>query len=296
MPSRLSRVKSQLTLQSQRKVLGTLEGEFLSTHTGAGIDFHDLREYVRGDEVKHLDWKASARTGTPLVKRFAGVRKQTVLLVVSTGRSMAAMHSFERPKRDVAVDVAGTLGWLATRQSDLVGLVHGDAETQRSLPPRVGELLLERALEAAETATRADGAASDTAALLRHVARTRRGQAILAVVCDDTVLTPDLQAAVRRAVVQHDVLVVTIGDLDPATLPAGAPGARDVDSGWRLPAWVRQDAALARELAAARAEERKRLHDGLARLGVVHEHLEPGTTPLACVQRLLTRHRHAHRR
>lgn len=296
MPSRLSRVKSQLTLQSQRKLLSQLEGEFTSVHTGSGTDFHDLREYVRGDEVKHLDWKASARTGTPLVKRFTSTRKQTVVLVVSTGRSMAALHTLEERKADVAVDVAGTVGWLATRQDDLVAMVYGDAEVQGSLPARGGELALERALTAADEATRPDSAPADTAALLRQVARTRRQRAVLLLVCDDEEATPELVAALRRAVVQHDVLAVTIGDLDPATVPRGAPLSVDVDSGWRVPAWVREDGALTRELVEHRAAVRAGFHDALARLGVVHEHLDPGTTVLACVRRLLTRHRHAHRR
>ncbi len=138
MSTHLARVKSQLTLQSRRKVLSQLEGEFVSLHTGPGTDFHDLREYVRGDDVKDLDWKATARTGDLLVKRFSAVRKHTVLLVVSTGRSMAARHSIDVAKRDIAVELAGLVGWLASRQADLVGVVYGDAGDQRSLPPKGG--------------------------------------------------------------------------------------------------------------------------------------------------------------
>ena len=53
---------------------------------------------------------------------------------------------------------------------------------------------------------------------------------------------------------------------------------------------------LAREVAEQRAADRTRFHETLARLGVVHEHLATGTTPLVAVRRLLTRHRHAHLR
>ena len=296
MPTHLSRVKSQLTLQSRRKLLGQLEGEFTSLHTGAGTDFHDLREYVRGDDVKDLDWKATARTGSLLVKRFSAVRKHTVLLVVSTGRSMAALHDLDRDKRDVAVEVAGLVGWLALRQDDVVGVVYGDAARQDALPARAGELQLERALAAIHVATGPEAAPADTAALLRHVARHHRGRAIVVVVCDDEVTTPELSAALRRAVVQHDVLVVTVGDLDPVAVPVGAPTATDVDSGWRLPDWVRADGLLTAELQALRDERRRRLHDELAGLRLVHEHLDPGTAPLSVLRRLLLRHRHARRR
>ena len=295
MSSHLSRVKSQLTLQSRRRVLSQLEGEFTSLHTGPGIDFHDLREYVRGDDVKDLDWKASARTGGLLVKRFTAVRKHTVLLVVSTGRSMAAHHSLTRTKADAALEVAAVVGYLAARQADLVGAVHGDAGDQESLPPRVGELHLGRCLEAAAAATSAGSGPSDTAALLGHVARTRRTRAIVLLVCDDEEVTPQLRTAVRRAVVQHELLIVTVGDLDPASVPVGVSAATDVDTGWLVPDWARDD-DLARELSALRAERQRRLHDELTALGAVHQHLASDASALSVVRRLLLAHRHAHRR
>ncbi len=141
-----------------------------------------------------------------------------------------------------------------------------------------------------------ESAAADAAALLRHVARTQKRRVILLLVCDEEDASPELTAALRRAVVQHDVLVVTVGDLDPVAVPAGAPDTSDVDSGWRLPAWVREDERLAAELSVDRAARRHRLHEELAQLGVVHEHLDPGDSPLAVVRRLLLRHRHARRR
>ena len=90
MPGHVPRVKARLALHSNRKVRGLLDGEYASAQTGRGMEFNDLREYVRGDDVKDLDWKASARSGQLLIERYVAVRKHTVLLVVSTGRSMAA--------------------------------------------------------------------------------------------------------------------------------------------------------------------------------------------------------------
>lgn len=296
MATHLAQVKAQLTLQSRRKVLSELEGEFTSVRTGSGTDFHDLREYVRGDEVKHLDWKASARTGGLLVKRFSAVRKHTVLLALSTGRSMAALHTLERTKGDVAGELAGLVGWLAARQGDEVTVVHGDAEKQSVRPPRTGEVQVDRGIDAAVHAVRADGPASDTAALLRAVTRHVRRRTILLLVCDTQDATPALRAALRRVVVQHDVLAVTIGDLDPASVPVGAPTSRDVDSGWVLPDWVRADSSLAAELVDVRAAQQAEFHRALSSVGVVHEHLPSGGSTLSAVRRVLLRHRHARHR
>ena len=76
--SHLTRVKARLSIHAHRKVRGLLEGEYAAIQIGRGIDFNDLREYVRGDDVKDIDWKASARTRMLLVKRYVAERKHTV--------------------------------------------------------------------------------------------------------------------------------------------------------------------------------------------------------------------------
>src|SRR3546814_4874211 len=88
-----------MTIHAHRKVRGLLEGEYASLQTGRSMDFNDLREYVRGDDVKDIDWKASARSRALLVKRYAAARKHNIMLVASTGRSMAAMNDLNVPKR-----------------------------------------------------------------------------------------------------------------------------------------------------------------------------------------------------
>ena len=95
MTAHLTKVKARLAIHAHRKVRGLLEGEYAAIQVGRGIDFNDLREYVRGDDVKDIDWKASARGRQLLVKRYIAERKHTVLLAVSTGRSMAAMNDAE---------------------------------------------------------------------------------------------------------------------------------------------------------------------------------------------------------
>jgi uncharacterized protein (DUF58 family) len=293
MTGHVTRIKARLALHAHRKVRGVLEGEYAAVQTGRGMEFNDLREYVRGDDVKDLDWKASARTGEMLVKRYVAVRKHTVLLVVSTGRSMAAAYSLDGSKRDLAVDVAGMVGWLAVRQGDLVGVVYGDEAGQHGLPARTGELHLERCLDAVHTAIRPEAGASDLTTLLRYVARTIRRRTILLVVCDEEDATPELAAVLRRLVVQHEVLLVTVGDIDPVAVPADAPGSVDLDAQRALPSWLRGDPWLVEELSTSRADARQRFHRTVASLGVAHEHMETSEAALATVRRLLARNRRA---
>ena len=164
--SHLTRVKTRLSIHAHRKVRGLLEGEYAAIQVGRGIAFNDLREYVRGDEVKDIDWKASARTRMLLVRRYVAERKHTVVLAVSTGRSMAAMNDAQHSKRDLTVFVAGVMGYLAVRHGDLVALVYGDERRQHARPPGNGELKLERLLGLVHDAITPDAGHSDLTAVL----------------------------------------------------------------------------------------------------------------------------------
>lgn len=294
--SHLARVKARLSIHAHRKVRGLLEGEYAAIQVGRGIEFNDLREYVRGDDVKDIDWKASARTRTMLVRRYVAERKHTVVLAVSTGRSMAAMNDSQVSKRDLAVFVTGVMGYLAVRHGDLVALVHGDARRQHVRPPDHGELYLERLLGLVHDAITPTAPPSDLTAVLDYVARAIRRRTILVVVSDETHVSDALAESLRRLTAQHEVLFLTIGDLDP-TITVGAPRQLvDVDAGEAVPSWLRGDAQLQEEYAALVAGEESQLRRRLDQLGVVHERVRDTESAIAAVFRVLERHRHARRR
>lgn len=301
MTAHLTRIKAHLSLHAHRKVRGLLEGEYAAIQVGRGIDFNDLREYVRGDDVKDIDWKASARSRQLLIKRYVAERKHTVLLCVSTGRSMAALNDAgdggaETTKRDLAVLVAGMVGYLAVRHSDLVALVHGDGDRQHLHPPGGTELHLERLLAAVHDAIGPDAPPSDLTALLRFTARTVRRRTILVVVCDETAVTDAMADVLRRLNAQHEILLLTVADLDPTEPVAAGRRLVDVDARTEVPGWLRHDEQLRSEYARFVAEEDQRLRRRLEQLGVVHERVRDPDDAIVAVFRLLERHHHARRR
>jgi uncharacterized protein (DUF58 family) len=293
MTTHLPRIKARLSIHAHRKVRGLLQGEYASTHVGRSMDFNDLREYVRGDDVRDLDWKASARSGHLLVKRFVATRKHTVLLVVSTGRTMAAVNNRHVPKRELAVFVAGVFGWLAVRHGDLVVSAYGDAGGPHLRPTSDREVALERTLAAIFEATTPDSAASDLSLLLEHVARLVRRRTIMVVICDEHALDDRAVAALRRARVQHEVLFVTVTDLDPTR--AAPDTLIDVETRLPVPSWVGDDSELARDYAALVVDEARLLSQTLDRLGIAHESVVDHETAVAAIFQLLGRHRHGRR-
>ncbi|MCM0621811.1 DUF58 domain-containing protein [Nocardioides bruguierae] len=284
----VQRVRSHFALPAHRRVRGLLDGEYASVATGRGPELADLREYVPGDDVADLDWRASARSGQLLVKRYVAQRRHTVLLAVATGSDLDA-HAGLGPtgpvtRREVAVLAAGTVGWLAVRHGDAVGLVHGDATGFSGLPARPGELHLERCLAAVHDAP--STAPADVPGLLDHVRRTVRRRTLLLLVVDapaDPAGAAALAPAIRRLQAQHEVLVLSVGDADPTLAGTAAPagsragsraGARGRGGARLLPRWTRTDARLARESAEAEAACVAALAAVCTRAGAAHAHLD----------------------
>jgi uncharacterized protein (DUF58 family) len=217
MTSLLHRVKSKMAIFAHRKARGMLDGEYGSVFRGRSLDFDDLRAYVPGDEVRDIDWKATARHGSPLIKRYVAVRRQTVLLIADTGRNMAAEAAGGETKKDIAIMALGVVGYLAHRHGDVVGLVCGDAGGTRSLPAKGGEAHLERLLRHVDATATVDSAASRLEDPLEHVARTVKGRFLLFVVADEIAATPSLARLLRRLRAQHEILWLTVRDAELAT-------------------------------------------------------------------------------
>ena len=296
MSNQLDQARSLLRIPTHRKVASLLEGDYVALHAGRSTEFNDLREYVRGDDPKDLDWKASARARTLLVRRYEALRKLTLMLVVSTGRSMTAASPRRVPKHDVGLSVAGVLGHLAIRHGDLVGLVHGGRDAHTVVPPRGGKHHVERILRSIQDRVSAPGA-TDLTALLRGVGRSVRRRSVVVLVVDDVVIEPEAESALRRLGVQHEVLCVVVEGLDP--LDPGVESSlsvMDVDDAGLVPAWLREDPHLQRDHAIRVDADRQALERQLDRLRIPHVRVRGLDDVVPALRNLLERHRRGGRR
>jgi uncharacterized protein (DUF58 family) len=269
MDSLLVRIKSRMFIHAHRKALHLLDGEYGSLVTGRSMDFEDLRTYVPGDEVRDIDWKATARHGATLVRRYTALRRQSVYFVLDTGRAMSALAADGEAKSEVALTVVGVLGYLAVRHGDEVSLLSGDSERTIRLPARSSEDHLERVLRSIDKANTLDGPRSDLDRTLRIVARTVRRRAIVVVITDDLALRAEQTKLVRRLRAQHELVWVTVGDLDPLRLP----GAVGVDDGWAIPGALRTDRRLTAELTRSIDEDIQARQEMFDELGVSHRRI-----------------------
>ena len=289
MSTLITQVKSKLFIHSSQKSMHALDGAYASLLHGRSLDFEDLREYEYGDQVRDIDWRATARLGTPLVKRHRANRMHTVLFVVDTGRSMTAIAHDEKPKKDLAILATGALGILAMRHGDDFSLVYGDAAQVRRRAPGRSEGSLEHTLRTIDAAITQSTAPSDRDALLSYVAKTIARRMIVVIVTDEAPVTDETERMLRRLRVQHDVLWVTLRDADPVLDHASQSVRTDVNTRWDIPDFVHGDMEVLGELIAEQQAHAARLADLLDRLEISHTALETQDDAVAALLRMLNR-------
>lgn len=293
MPSLLVKVKAKMAIHAHEKVRGVLEGEYGSVFKGRSMDFDDLREYVVGDDIKDIDWKATARSGSTLIRRYVAIRKHNIMLVVDTGRNMAATSVSGDSKRDVAVMAAGVVGYIALKHGDLVGLVAGDSARTQYFPLKGSNPHLERLLQHIHSTISLKSASSNLLSQLEYVARSMRRRMMLIVISDDIELTDQYEQVLRRLRAQHEIMWLSIGDA------SGLEAARefhDIDDFALLPHFVRADKKLKQAFESRETQQISDNQRRLERLGIVGQRIVGDSDVVSGLFRLLERQRHAKRR
>lgn len=121
-----------------RKVIDdVMTGRYRSHFKGMGVQFSEHRLYLPGDDIRHIDWKVSARSRDPMIKLYEEERELTVLLVVDVSGS-ETFGSAERTKLEMAAEIAGMLSYAAIHTGDQVGVLLFSGEVEKIIPPRKG--------------------------------------------------------------------------------------------------------------------------------------------------------------
>ncbi len=194
-----------------------------SSWRGEGREFESLRDYVRGDELRHISWTATARRGKLTTRQYQIERDQTILIALDAGRLMTARIEQES-KFDSAVHATLALMSAATRAGDNAGLAVFGRKIKSFLPPGRGRDHLEAALEALCSVEPEMIEPSYTGALEFVVANSKR-RSLVIVLTDlvDEEGSRELLASLRLLRPRHLPLVVTIGDRDLKAVVLDAP-------------------------------------------------------------------------
>jgi len=259
LPSRLARLRE-------------LDGRAAVMVRGQGTEFDSLREYVVGDDVRSIDWRATARAADVMVRTWRPERDRHVLAVLDTGRTSAGRVG-DAPRLDAALDAALLLAALASRAGDRVDLLAYDRWVRADVQGAASTELLP-ALVSAMASLEPSLVETDMRGLAVQVLQraSRRSLVVLFTGLDATPVEEGLLPVLPRLVVRHRLLVASVADPSVAAMAVG-----------------RGDAASVYDAAAAERARAERGHTtaALVRRGVEVVDAPPEELPPALADRYL---------
>lgn len=126
---------SQLELRAKRDVTALLSGDYRSAFRGSGMQFKEFRHYEAGDDIRHMAWTVTARTGRATVKVYEEERELDVLLLIDvSGSSLFGMN--QTRKIDMYAELVALVGLAAVRTGDKVGVLLFNDQAGYYLPPK----------------------------------------------------------------------------------------------------------------------------------------------------------------
>jgi uncharacterized protein (DUF58 family) len=272
-----------------RRLDGRLTGGYRTAHRGTGADLVGLREYIEGDDARHIDWNVTARLNEPQLRVFAEDRELTAWLVLDRSASMT-VGGPERGKHDVLSELALVLARVFGRGGNRVGALLYDTGMVRIVPVGSGRRhALRIAAELARTAARtrpgtgltaartrpgtgqgpgrSTGRTTDLAAMLDAAAKLARRRALI-VVISDFIGDGDWGRSLLRLTQRHEVVVLRITDAADDELPeAGLVVIEDAETGEQL-VIDSADPLLRARIRAGVEERDQTLAAGMRRAGV----------------------------
>lgn len=258
LPSRLARLRE-------------LDGRAAVRVRGQGTEFDSLRDYVSGDDVRSIDWRASARRRNVVVRTWQPERERRVVLVLDTSRTSAA-RVHDMPRLDASMDAALLLAALAERAGDKVSLVAGDRQVRarfraggRGAVPGLVQVLAD--LEPMLVEADWDVLAGGVAGLSRQ-----RALVVLLTAMDPAAIEEGLLPVLPTLAHRHRVVLATVRDPALAELGEDRSGLAQV-----------YDAAAAEQVLQRHAHTTA----VLARLGVTVVDAEPDQLPVALTDHYL---------
>ena len=233
-PVALSRL-GNLELVARLVVEGFVTGLHKSPYQGFSVEFSEHRQYMPGDEIRHIDWKVFGKSDRYYIKKFEEETNLRVYLVLDASQSLTSQFDDSGiSKLEYGCSLAASLAYLMLKQRESVGLAIFDQQIRDYIPPRGVPTHLQAIISILESITA--GAETDVATVLNDLAKriVRRG---LVIVISDLLDQPTkvLSALKHFRHRKHEVIVFHLLDSAEKTFPfQGAISFSDLETGQRL--------------------------------------------------------------
>lgn len=256
---------SRKHLPSRLAQLRQLDGRSAVRTRGQGTEFDSLRDYVEGDDVRSIDWRATARRQHVVVRTWQPERDRRVILVLDTSRTSAARID-DQPRLDAAMDATLLLAALASRAGDRIDLIAGDRRVRGRVTPNTDRKALLHQLVTVMAPIEPVLVEADWTMLAGKVTglTRRRSLVVLLTALEPAAVDEGLLPVLPALTAHHRVVLASVADPELGRL------SQDLSS---LPAVY--DAAAAERTVSLR----QRTADALERMGVHVIEADPTELP-----------------
>ncbi|MFC1666416.1 DUF58 domain-containing protein [Candidatus Omnitrophota bacterium] len=227
-PREILKKVRQIEIRTGRLVNDVFAGKYESVFKGRGMEFHEVREYVPGDDIRSIDWNVTARTGHPYVKKFIEERELTVLLMADVSGS-GHFGTKNKMKKDIMAEIGALLAFSAIKNNDKIGLMLFTDRVEKFIAPKKGKSHVLRVIREL-LYHKPEGKMTSIGSALEYLGKVLKKRAVVFLISD--FMDSDYERALRILNKRHDIIGVSISDPRETYLPdVGLVEFEDAETG-----------------------------------------------------------------
>jgi uncharacterized protein (DUF58 family) len=201
----------RLEVKARLIVEGFLQGSHESPYRGASVEFAEHREYVPGDDLRHLDWKVFARNDRYYVKQYEEETNLRCVIALDTSGSMRFPEGFDVTRHQYGTLLAAALAHLLLKQRDAAGVALFDTQVHRFVEPHTSPGHLASIFQALESGARAPETKTTMLPVLADLAERTHRRSLIVVISDFFApVAETLRGLARLRSRKHDVLLLQL--------------------------------------------------------------------------------------
>jgi len=207
-PKEILKKVRQIEIRTGRLVNDVFAGEYESIFKGRGMEFHEVREYVPGDDIRSIDWNVTARAGHPYVKKFIEERELTVIIMADVSGS-GSFGTRNKMKIELMAEIGAVLSFSAIKNNDKIGLLLFTDKVEKFIPPKKGRPHVLRVIREL-IYYKPESKKTSINSALEYLGKVLKKRSVVFLISD--FMDSDYERLLRILNKRHDVIGVFISD------------------------------------------------------------------------------------
>jgi uncharacterized protein (DUF58 family) len=227
-PKEILKKVRQIEIRTGRLVNDVFAGEYESIFKGRGMEFHEVREYIPGDDIRSIDWNVTARSGHPYVKKFIEERELTVIIMADISGS-GNFGTSNKMKIELMAEIGAVLSFSAIKNNDKIGLLLFTDKVEKFIPPKKGRPHVLRVIR--ELLYYKPGSKKTSIkTALEYLGKVLKKRSVVFLISD--FMDTDYERLLRILNKRHDIVGISISDPREKDLPdMGLAEFEDAETG-----------------------------------------------------------------